>query len=161
LLETAPADVLHARLALEPGMADLIKLHAGSGEFEAMHATLTATDGAGSWQDFEQCDKTFHRQLACATRNPMILRIAEELTRVRDHASRGQLKSGAQTAERRAVILRDQDEILDALEARDATRARLAIRIHVLHARDAMLGLGALSRARSPFHSSHCPGSPP
>lgn len=142
IMEAGPADVLDARLALEPGMADLIVLRAGSREFEAMQATLAAADGAVAWQAFEQCDETFHHQLARATRNPMIVRIAEELARVRDHVSWGQIKARTLTAERRAAIQRDHYEILHALEARDAARARLAIRVHVLHVRDAMLDRG-------------------
>ena len=132
---TSPAELMEARLRIEPALAELIVTNATPADFERMELCIDKAERATTLDEFELWDAALHQALATATHNRFVGRILDMVAAVRRQSEWGKLKDRIVTPERR---LRYQDEhraIVAALKARDADRAREAIVAHLQHAR--------------------------
>ena len=83
--DAGPFDVLEARLALEPGIAQLAARH-GRRDPE-IEALLDAMDAAAADEDraaWNDGDRRFHRRLAALTGNPVLLGLADQVAAIMD-----------------------------------------------------------------------------
>ena len=92
---TNPVDTLEARMSIEPALARLAALRATRADFdklfEAAEASRTATDPIS----YEKADAAFHRRVAVAARNPLLVTIFEAVLHV---ASDRTWRHGRETA---------------------------------------------------------------
>ncbi|MBI3436373.1 MAG: FadR family transcriptional regulator [Proteobacteria bacterium] len=128
---TNPVDALEARLALEPPQARLAALRATRGDidklFEAAEASRVARDPAS----YEKADAAFHRRVAMATRNPLMIAIFEA---VLETAQEGSWRHGRETAHcihNQAAYAADHRRIAVAIAERNAARAEETMRTHL------------------------------
>ncbi len=56
LADASPAELLEFRLALEPGLADAIVLHANDGDLRELMRCVDEGDAARHWEEFEHWD---------------------------------------------------------------------------------------------------------
>jgi DNA-binding FadR family transcriptional regulator len=137
---TSPAELMEARLRLEPALAELIVTNATPADFERMEMCLERAERAATLDEFELWDAALHQALATATHNRFVIRVLDMVTAVRQQAAWGKLKDRIVTPERRIKYQDEHRAIVQALKARDADRARAAILAHLQHARRNLFG---------------------
>jgi DNA-binding FadR family transcriptional regulator len=137
---TSPAELMEARMRLEPAMAELIVINATPADFERMEICLDRAERGATLDDFETWDAALHQALAAATHNRFVTRVFDMATAVRHQTEWGKLKDRVVTTERRLRYQQEHRSIVDALKARDAEAARDAILAHLQHARRNLFG---------------------
>ncbi len=137
---TSPAELMEARLRIEPALTELIVTHATPADFERMEMCLDKAERAATLDEFELGDAALHQALAAATHNQFIIRMLDLVIAVRQQAEWGKLKDRIVTPERRIKYQAEHRDIVRALKARDAERARTAVLSHLQHARRNLFG---------------------
>lgn len=137
---TSPAELMEARLRLEPVLAELIVTHATPSDFDRMEVCLERAERAATLDEFELWDAALHEAMAAATHNGFVARVLGMVTAARQQAEWGKLKDRIVTPERRIRYQEEHRAIVGALKARDAEQARLAIVAHLEHARRNLFG---------------------
>jgi DNA-binding FadR family transcriptional regulator len=132
---TSPAELMEARLRIEPALAELIVTNATPSDFERMETCIDKAERAGTLDEFELWDAALHQALATATHNRFVIRVLDMVAAVREQSEWGKLKDRIVTPERRLTYQEEHRAIVGALKARDADRARQAIVTHLQHAR--------------------------
>ncbi|MGB3288894.1 MAG: FCD domain-containing protein [Burkholderiaceae bacterium] len=131
VLDTSPAELMEARLLIEPLMPALIVRNASAADFAFMHECLEKSEAAQTIEEFEHWDETLHKSFAQATNNSFFLHILDLTNRVREQGEWGRLKRNSLTAERRRQYELQHRNIVDALKDRDAARARGLMQEHL------------------------------
>lgn len=90
-LHTSPAELMQARLLIEPLMPALIVRNATNADFARMHECLDHSEAARSIEEFEHWDGELHKAFAVATHNAFFLQILELATKVREQGEWGRL----------------------------------------------------------------------
>jgi GntR family transcriptional regulator, uxu operon transcriptional repressor len=137
---TSPAELMEARLRIEPALAELIVTNATPADFERMETCLEKAEKAGTLDEFELWDAALHEALAQATHNRLVIRVLDMVSAVRQQAEWGKLKNRIVTPDRRIRYQEEHREIVRALKERDAERARAGIVLHLQHARRNLFG---------------------
>lgn len=140
IAHTSPAELMEARLRLEPAMLELIVVNATPADFERMETCLDRAERGASLDDFEVWDAALHQALAAATHNRFMIRVFDMATAVRHQTEWGKLKDRVVTPERRITYQQEHRAIVEALRARDADAARAAMLTHLQHARRNLFG---------------------
>src|SRR5690606_11832347 len=129
--QTSPAELMEARLLIEPLMPALIVRNATRADFSRMHECLVKGEQAKSIEDVEHWDGELHQALAQATHNHFFLQVLALTNQVRQQGDWGRLKRDSLTPGRRADYEHQHRMIVEALEDRDAERARTALVAHL------------------------------
>lgn len=137
---TSPAELMEARMRIEPALAELIATNATPADFERMEMCLDKAERAATLDEFELWDAALHEALATATHNRFVTRVLDMVTAVRQQAEWGKLKDRIVTPERRIEYQKEHRDIVHALKNRDAERARASIIAHLQHARRNLFG---------------------
>jgi len=137
---TSPAELMEARLRIEPALAELVVTNATPADFERMEACIERAEKATTLDEFELWDAALHEALAEATHNRFVIRVLDMVTAVRQQAEWGKLKDRIVTPDRRIRYQQEHREIVRALKERDADRARAGIVAHLQHARRNLFG---------------------
>ena len=138
---TSPAQVMEARLAIEPPMAQLISSNATAADFERMATCIDAGAAATTSEGFEHWDAALHEAIAAATHNPIMVEAYRVVTRARDSAEWGALKRRSLTDKNRVRYQAEHERIVRALRERDGDAAAKELRAHLLAIRENLLGL--------------------
>ncbi len=137
---TSPAELMEARLRIEPALAELIVTNATPADFERMETCLEKAERGSTLDEFELWDAALHQAIATATHNRFVIRVLDMVTAVRQQAEWGKLKDRIVTPERRIKYQEEHRNIVRALKERDAERARAFIIGHLQHARRNLFG---------------------
>ena len=137
---TSPAELMDARLRIEPALAELVVTNATPADFERLEACLERAEKAATLDEFERWDQALHQAFADATHNRFVARVFDMVSAFRQQAEWGKLKDRIVTPERRLKYQAEHREIVRALKERDAERARAAIVAHLQHARRNLFG---------------------
>jgi DNA-binding FadR family transcriptional regulator len=86
-----PVDTLEARLAIEPAQARLAALRATRGDIDKLFDAAEASRDAKDPASYEKADAAFHRRVAAAARNPLLIAIFEAVLEI---ASEGSWRHG-------------------------------------------------------------------
>ncbi|MCW2236850.1 FadR/GntR family transcriptional regulator [Azospirillum canadense] len=140
-MNASPAEVMEARILLEPAIADLAVARATLADFAEMERCLRESEGARSIPEFEHWDGALHRAVIAACRNELLDAFYAVLNRIRDNAEWNVLKQRSLTPERRILYEKQHRAIVAALKARDPAAAREVIRAHLIAVRDALFTL--------------------
>jgi DNA-binding FadR family transcriptional regulator len=138
--EISPAESMAARLLIEPSILPAIVTAARRDDFVEMERCVVGGERAESFEEFENWDAAFHRSLALATHNDLLVRISELINDARLEPEWGQLKRKSLTAERRLQYITDHRNIVAALVNRDVEGAQGAMRDHLIRVRSNLLG---------------------
>jgi DNA-binding FadR family transcriptional regulator len=131
----SPAELMEARLLLEPMLVDLIVNNANTADFERLEDCCARAEAAQTLDEFEKLDSELHEQLALATQNALFISVFRLMAEIRESGEWGFLKQKVLTAERRAVLQKEHRQIVAALRQRDVDTARRAIFDHLAQAR--------------------------
>jgi GntR family uxuAB operon transcriptional repressor len=128
---TNPTQVMEARLVFEPELAAVAALKATPAEIAALEESVARGRRAQQVSEFERCDSQFHRALAAAADNMLLLGLFDALNAARDGTLWGRLKEASLTPERMVCYCDQHQAIVDALRDRDRTAASHAMRAHL------------------------------
>lgn len=139
-LAVSPAELMAARLVLEPALIEMAIGNATAADFARMdecnhHAELSTT-----LEDFEKWDAALHEAMADAAHNGFITAVFHLMSEARSQNEWGMLKRRSATPERRLEYQQEHRALVAALKDRDATRARALCLAHLVHVRTNMLG---------------------
>ena len=136
----SPAELMEARLRIEPAIAELIVTNATAADFKRMEMCLDKAERAATLDEFELWDAALHQAMANASHNRFVIRILDIVTAVRQQSEWGKLKDRIVTPERRLKYQQEHRAIVTALKDRDDARAKEAIVAHLQHARRNLFG---------------------
>jgi len=140
VLAVSPAELMSARLVLEPAIIDMVIGNATSADFARMDECNLHAEAATTLEDFEKWDASLHEAIAEAAHNGFIVGVFRLMNEVRAQSEWGVLKRRSATPERRVEYQREHRALVDALRQRDAQRARTLCVGHLVHVRTSMLG---------------------
>lgn len=129
----SPAEIIQARLAVEPGFVEFIVMNATRRDFEEMENCLAAAAKVKDGRDFKRWIYRLHIAIAAATHNKLLSHIFQMIAAARE-AEGWQLlhDSLCATAEGRSKYLAENRKIVDALRKREASRARQLLNDHLV-----------------------------
>jgi DNA-binding FadR family transcriptional regulator len=125
-----PAEVIEARLAVEPQLAKLAALHGTPSNFAEMRRCIRQCKSAKEWRVYEAWDNNFHQAIAKATCNKLLISLFDTLNIVRRSTVWGQLRS-TKLPPRNHASFAEHDAIYEAVVARDGDLAANLMREHL------------------------------
>ncbi len=128
---TNPAEIMEARLILEPRLASLAALRATKNELAAMEAFLKKSKEAADTAEFEKWDELLHGSIARAADNSLLLSLFSIIQQMRQSDIWGRLKVASVTGERRKTYCGQHAGIVGALKDRNAVAAERMMREHL------------------------------
>jgi GntR family uxuAB operon transcriptional repressor len=137
---TSPAELMEARLAMEPAIIDMAIRNANQADLQRMEVCCVNAESAETLEAFEHWDAELHQAIADAAHNSFVANVFTLMKTVRAQGDWGQLKKKSVTPERRLAYQAEHRAIVEALQDRDATRARELTLAHLLHVRQNLLG---------------------
>jgi GntR family transcriptional regulator, uxu operon transcriptional repressor len=134
----SPAQVMIARIAVEPELARLAAVFGTRNDFDAILDWTRRCRTAQDWRSYEASDNNLHRAIARATHNKLLLHLFDTLNTVRRSTVWGQWRTTAGPGPDHFSF--DQhDTIYQAITARDGAQAAEAMRNHLHEVRDYVL----------------------
>lgn len=127
---SSPADVMEARLAIEPQLAKLAALHGTASNFSEMRRCIRMCKSASEWRIYESWDNNLHQAIAKATCNKLLISLFDTLNIVRRSTVWGQLRSTKLPPANHASFA-EHDAIYEAITTRDGEEAANLMREHL------------------------------
>ncbi len=137
---SSPAEIMEARLAVEPRLVRLAALQATPPEIDALDALQAKMVAGPDGTDFESLDAALHAGIAAATRNRLLDHLYAEITEARDQALWGELKKRSATPANRRTYVAEHAAILAAIRRREPGEAEEAAASHLRSVRRHILG---------------------
>jgi DNA-binding FadR family transcriptional regulator len=128
---TNPADLMRARLIIEPEIAREAALHATPDDVAAMRRSTAQTRAAITWRQYENLDNLLHRQIAQASRNTVLVGLFDALNAIRRAVVWGRLRIEPARPPANHHSFAEHDAIVDAIQHRDLDGAANAMRNHL------------------------------
>ncbi len=138
--QVSPAELMAARLVLEPSIIGMVIGNATAADFARMDECNDHAEAATTLEDFERWDAALHEAIAAAAHNGFIGGVFRLMNEVRSQGEWGVLKRRSATPERRAVYQQEHRALVAALKERDAERAKALCLAHLVNVRHNMLG---------------------
>ena len=133
-----PAQMMDARLAIEPELAGLAALHATKSDVDEIQACNQHCRQAEEWRSYEAWDNKFHHAIAKATHNKVLLYLFDTFNVVRRSVVWEQARSTKRpTADH--FSFDQHDAIHAAIADRNAAEATERMRAHLLTVRQRVL----------------------
>lgn len=136
----SPAELMEARIALEPSIVELVVRNATSRDFDQMIMCCEQAEAADTLEGFEQWDGALHEVIAQAAHNQFVTVTFALIQQVREHDDWGQLKKRSVTPQRRLAYQQEHRVLVNALRERDVEKAKAATLAHLLHVKRNLLG---------------------
>jgi DNA-binding FadR family transcriptional regulator len=136
----SPADLMAARIVLEPALVEMAIGSANNADFDKMDLCNERAEQAPTLDEFERWDAALHEAIADATHNAFIASVFRLMNDVRSQSEWGMLKRRSATPDRRVEYQREHRALVAALKDRDVDRARSLCLAHLRHVRSNLLG---------------------
>ena len=127
----SPAEVMEARLTVEPVIASTAALRATDEDIDYLRHCLDKSENAADWETYELWDGTLHRSVAKATHNGLLLCVLETINTIRQRKEWGQLRQHALNAERHQTYCSQHRAVVEAITGRNAQRAAALMQQHI------------------------------
>jgi DNA-binding FadR family transcriptional regulator len=139
---TSPVELIDVRLAIEPDVARMAVANGTARDLERLEAALVECEAAGGDREaFSQADERFHRALAEATRNPLMIWLYGKINDVRGHTQWNAMKGKILTEARISAYNAQHRKLFEAVRSRDMDAAVQSIENHLGEARKDLLGV--------------------
>ena len=129
--QVTPVQLMRARLALEPAISREAAINASEDAVTRLKVLKDRAVEASDWDDYEAQDDLFHRAVAEATGNPLLLSLFDQLNQVRRAVAWKTVVRKSSRPSRDHTSFAEHEEILAAIEARDPSGAQDAMRKHL------------------------------
>lgn len=135
----SPAELMEARLVLEPAIVEMVVGNATADDFAQMSQCCARAEAATSVEEFEVWDGMLHEVIARAAHNSFIAGVFQLMNQARSQGEWGMLKKRSLTPERRLAYQREHRALVEAIQQRDPARATTLATEHLLHVRRNLL----------------------
>lgn len=126
-----PEQVVEARTAIEPALAQLAAVHGGKPDLDEIASCAERCRQATDWRSYEAWDSNLHDAIARATRNKLLIYLFETINVVRRSIVWDQHRPSKGPTPNHVSFL-EHDAIIAAIRARDGEGAAAAMRTHLL-----------------------------
>ena len=140
----SPAEVLKARLLIEPMLAREAALNASAAHLAEMELCARQGREADTWRRYENWDNRFHRAIASATQNKVMIMLFDNLNNVRRTMAWGRNREGDGPPSADHHSFAEHDDILQAIADRDPVASEALMRRHIGTVTRKMLGFEIL-----------------
>ncbi|MGH6923929.1 MAG: FadR/GntR family transcriptional regulator [Propylenella sp.] len=129
--QTSPAEVMRARLAVEPEIAREAALHANADDIAEMRLCVGGARSAETWRHYETWDNRLHRAVAEAAHNPLLLSIFDTVNAVRRTVVWGRMRVDGPRPPADHHSFAEHEAIVAAIEERNLAAAASRMRLHL------------------------------
>lgn len=129
--QLTPFKMMRARLAIEPAIAREAAMNASGDVLARLHAAMERTRAASSWKSYETNDDEFHRAVAEASDNLLLLTIFDQLNIVRRAVAWGSVTRTTPKPHTNHSSFVEHEAITSAISQRDPAAAYEAMRTHL------------------------------
>ncbi len=129
--DLTPMRMMQARLCIEPALAREAAIHATAANMAAMEQAEERARAAASWSEYEAQDDVFHRTVAGASDNALLLEFFDQLNRVRRAVTWGSVARRSARPPSDHSSFDEHRGIVARIAARDADGACAAMRAHL------------------------------
>ncbi|QFR34864.1 FadR/GntR family transcriptional regulator [Ancylobacter sp. TS-1] len=126
-----PAEVMRARIVMEPEIARAAAFTATPADIAEMRMCLARSRQAETWRQYEAWDTRLHRTIAEASQNTLLLGLFDTLNAVRRAVTWGRLRTEPLKPLPDHHSFAEHEAIVDAIEHRDIAGAAAAMRSHL------------------------------
>lgn len=129
--QMTPMRMMQARLCIEPALAREAAIHATAEAMAAMDRILGRTEAAASWAEYEAQDDAFHRTVAEAGDNALLVALFDQLNGVRRAVAWGAVRRTNAKPPADHSSFAEHRRISAAIADRDAEAAWTGMRDHL------------------------------
>ena len=129
--QLTPVRMMRARLCIESAIAREAAINASAAAIARVNLALERAENASSWAEYEAQDDIFHRAIAEAADNILLLSIFDKLNRVRRSVGWTAVVRASERPPEGHTSFAEHRRIAAAVEARDPAGAYEAMRNHV------------------------------
>ncbi|ETX28986.1 FadR/GntR family transcriptional regulator [Roseivivax isoporae] len=128
---SSPAEVMRARLVIEPALCSEAAVHARMSDVSALRKCAADSRAAQTWREYEACDNRLHKIVADAANNPITSALYDMLAGIRRTVVWGRLRRDRDCPGPEHHSFAEHDAIIDAIEHRDPALAHAAMLRHL------------------------------
>ena len=129
--QLTPLKMVRARLCIEPAIAREAAVNASAQSMTRMRLAMERASSATNWHDYETQDDLFHRAIAEAADNLLLLGLFDQLNKVRRAVAFGAVTRATQRPSRDHSSFAEHQAIAAAIERRDRAAAQEAMQKHL------------------------------
>lgn len=129
--QVTPHRMLQARVAIEPAIAREAAMNASDEALQKIHLAMSGAEQAATWAEYEIFDGQFHRCVAQATENIVLLSIFDQVLQIRRSIAWDTVVRETVRPPPGYKSFMEHREILTAIEARNPKAAHDAMRDHI------------------------------
>lgn len=129
--QLTPVRMMRARLCIEPAIAREAAINASGEAIIRMKLAKERAAAAASWAEYEKHDDMFHRAIAEASDNILLLSLFDQLNQVRRAVAWGSVVRNSERPPEGHSSFTEHDRIAEAIEMRDANAAQEVMRQHI------------------------------
>lgn len=137
---TSPREAMQARLLIEPELAALAAVNASAEAIGTMRDLTVAMRGVVDWAGYERLDGAFHREIAEAAGNTLLLAVHDLVNHVRRAVIWAWLDTRPAGPPPDYSSFAEHEAILGAIARRDRSGAAEAMRAHLRTTRGRLIG---------------------
>jgi DNA-binding FadR family transcriptional regulator len=129
--QITPLRMVRARLCIEPALAGEAALNASEVSLTRMRIALERACTATTWEEYEAQDDLFHRAIAEASDNLLLVGLFDQLNRVRRAVAFDVVTRDTSRPSAEHSSFKEHEDIAAAIEARDRHGAQNSMRKHL------------------------------
>jgi DNA-binding FadR family transcriptional regulator len=129
--QLTPFRMMRARLAIEPAIAREAAVNASGKAMAQMKLAMERAHSAPNWSDYEVQDDLFHRSIAEASDNLLLLALFDQLNQVRRAVAWGSVTRKTARPASDHSSFAEHEAIAEAIESRNPDAAYEAMRNHL------------------------------
>lgn len=126
-----PADVMEVRMEVEPALAALAAERATNDEIRALRDLMANALATGTPEGYEIADAIFHFRIAELARNPLFLRVYDQIRTVREQSDWAAWRGDRLDAHRITELGQQHEALVDRIAAHDSAGAARAMEKHL------------------------------
>ncbi|MFP7671893.1 FadR/GntR family transcriptional regulator [Marivita sp. S0852] len=129
--QLTPLRMVRARVCIEPALASEAALNSSVEAITRMRLAQERSQAAQSWEEYELQDDSFHRSIAEAADNLLLLGLFDQLNKVRRAVAFDAVMRSTPRPPSDHSSFAEHEAIVAAIEARDRIGAQAAMRRHL------------------------------
>jgi DNA-binding FadR family transcriptional regulator len=129
--QLTPFRMMRARLAIEPAIAREAAVNASGETLQKMQRAADRAKAATTWKEYEEQDDIFHRAVAEASDNLLLLALFDQLNEVRRAVAWGNVMRESARPSPDHSSFKEHDAIAAAISGRDPHAAYEGMRRHL------------------------------
>lgn len=129
--QMTPVRMLRARLCIEPAIAREAAINASDEALIRMKLARDRAESAPTWAEYEMHDGTFHRAVAQAADNILLLSLFDQVNQVKRAVAWATVVRTTDRPPSGYSSFVEHNKIIGAIEARDPAAAHEAMRAHI------------------------------